>query len=460
MKVDVEDISTIKKTLNVEIPEADVTRELDKSYKTLKKDIKIKGFRPGKVPLTLLERRFNKDIHAEVSGQLIQNSYVEALRETQLVPLGEPDIDPPELEKDQPYHYSATIEVRPPIEDLKLKGLKLKKKVHKVGDEQVEAHLKFLQFGQAQLKSIEEARPAKKGDHVLIDYEGFKDGESFAPAGKTENFGVEVGSGRILKDFEEQLVGMGPNTSKEFPVHFPSDYYNKDLADVEVTFKVTLKEIKKEVLPEIDDEFAKDLGEHETLDELKETVQNRLERTFEVRSEQELRRDIMDILIEQQQFELPEVLVKNELIGLVKEAHDELSRRGMSLEDTGRTDESLSKEYYPRAERRVREYLLLQKVVEQQEITLTDEILEKAYEEMAEAIDQPVETIKQLHNTYKEAREVFEQSTVEKQAIRSIIKDSKIEIVEAEQAEAQKPQAETLESEPETEPDKTEEGDE
>jgi trigger factor len=132
----------------------------------------------------------------------------------------------------------------------------------------------------------------------------------------------------------------------------------------------------------------------------------------------------------------------------------------MSLEDTGRTDESLSKEYYPRAERRVREYLLLQKVVEQQEITLTDEILEKAYEEMAEAIDQPVETIKQLHNTYKEAREVFEQSTVEKQAIRSIIKDSKIEIVEAEQAEAQKPQAETLESEPETEPDKTEEGDE
>jgi trigger factor len=459
MKVDVEDISTIKKTLNVEIPEADVTRELDKSYKTLKKNIKIKGFRPGKVPLALLERRFNKDIHAEVSGQLIQSSYVEALQETQLVPVGEPDLDPTELEKGKPYQYSATIEVRPPIPDLDLKGLKLKKKVHKVGDEQVEAHLKFLQFGQAQLKSIEEDRPAKQGDHVLIDYEGFKDGESFAPAGKTENFGVEVGSGRILKDFEEQLVGMGPNTSKEFPVHFPADYYNKDLADVEVTFKVTLKEIKKEVLPEIDDEFAKDLGEHETLDELKETVQNRLERTFEVRSEQELRRDIIDMLIEQQDFELPEVLVKNELIGLVKEAHDELSRRGMSLEDTGRTEESLSKEYYPRAERRVREYLLLQKVVEQEEITLTDDMLEKAYEEMAGAMDQPVDTIKQLHNNYKQAYEVFKQSTLEKQAIRSIIEDSKIEIVEAEQAEAQKPQAETLESEPETEPDKTEEGD-
>jgi trigger factor len=165
------------------------------------------------------------------------------------------------------------------------------------------------------------------------------------------------------------------------------------------------------------------------------------------------------MLIEQQDFELPEVLVKNELIGLVKEAHDELSRRGMSLEDTGRTEESLSKEYYPRAERRVREYLLLHKVVEQEEITLTDDMLEKAYEEMAGAMDQPVDTIKQLHNNYKQAYEVFKQSTLEKQAIRSIIEDSKIEIVEAEQAEAQKPQAETLESEPETEPDKTEEGD-
>ncbi|UCG79811.1 MAG: trigger factor family protein, partial [Desulfobacterales bacterium] len=113
MKIDVQDISTVKKTLNVEIPEDEVTRELDKSYRTLRKNAKIKGFRPGKVPLSILERRFRKDVHAEVSGQLIQNSYVEALRETELVPLGEPVVDPPELEKGKPYHYSATIEVRP-----------------------------------------------------------------------------------------------------------------------------------------------------------------------------------------------------------------------------------------------------------------------------------------------------------------------------------------------------------
>lgn len=460
MKVDVEDISTVKKTLNVEIPEADVTKELDKSYRTLKKNVKIKGFRPGKVPLSLLERRFKKDVHAEVSSQLIQNTYVEALRETQLVPIGEPVIDPPDLERGQAYHYSATIEVRPPIPDLNLKGLKLKKKKYTVGDEEIDAQLKILQKGQAQLKTVEEDRPAQKDDHVLIDYEGFKDGQPFAPAGKTENFGVQVGSGRILKDFDDQLVGMKPNTSKEFTVHFPSGYYNKDLADLDIAFKVTLREIREEILPEIDDEFGKDFGEHKTLAEFKEAIRKQLERTYETRSEGDLRREIMDMLIEQQDFELPEILVQHELTGMVKEAHDALSSRGMSLADTGRTDESLSKEYYPRAERRVREYLLLQKVIEQEGITLTDELLEEAYKEMAEAISQPVDTIKQLHNTYKEAREVFEQRTIEKEAMKLIIKNSAIETIEVDGARPVQPQADTSESEPETEPDQIEEGDE
>jgi trigger factor len=430
MKVDVEDVTTVKKVLHVEIPEGEVTRELDKAYRTLKKNIKVKGFRPGKVPLSILERRFKKDMHAEVSGQLIQNSYVEALRETGLAPLGEPTIDPPDLEKGKPYHYSATMEVRPPIQDLNVSGLKLKKKVHRVTDEEVEAQLKILQKNQAQLRSIEEERPVENGDFVLIDYEGFKDGEPFAPASKTENFHFEVGSGRILKDFDEQVVGMRPNTTKEFQVHFPADYYSKDLAGLDVAFKVTLKEIKEEILPEIDDEFAKDLGEHETLAALKQTIIKELERRYETQSERELRRDVIDMLIEQGEFELPEVLVKHELSALVEEAHNALSYRGLSLADTGRTDESLSKEYYPRAERRVREYLLLQKVVEQEGITVTDEILEQAYKEMAEVINQPVDTIKQFHSNSQEAYEVFRQRSLEEQAIKRIIKNGTIETIE------------------------------
>lgn len=447
MKVDVEDISTVKKILHVQIPEEDVTREMDNVYNTLKSNVKIKGFRPGKVPRSILESRFKKDMHAEVSSQLIQNSYVEALRQTKLVPLGEPAINRPELEKGQPYHYSASIEVCPPIEDLEVKGLRLNEKVHAVSDEEVETQLRMLQKQQAQLKTIDEERPAEMGDIVLIDYEGFRDGKPFEPTRKTENFLVEVGSGRILKDFDQQLVGMQPNSTKEFQVHFPNDYYNKELAGLEVTFKITLKEIKEEILPEIDDEFAKDLGEYQTLAELKEAISKELKRRYEARSKRQLREDIIDMLIEQSDFELPEGLVEQELSAIVMEAKNSISQRGMSLEDLGQSVEGLSKKYHPVAEKRVREYLLLQKVIEQEGITLTDEMLDQAYEELAEAMNQPVDMIKQFHDKYKDAYEVFRQKTLEKQAAKWIMENANIERVEADSEEQKKAEPEGPEAE-------------
>ncbi|MBE9581767.1 MAG: trigger factor [Proteobacteria bacterium] len=430
MKVDVEDVSTVKKIMHVEIPEKDVTRELDKAYKTLKTNAKIKGFRPGKVPLALLEKRFKKEMHEEVSGQLIQNSYGEALGRAELVPLGEPAIDRPDLEKGQPYRYSTTIEVRPPVGDLDLNGLKLKEKVHIVDDVEVETQLKMLQKRNAQLKSVDEDRPVRDKDVVIIDYEGFKDGKPLEPTRKTENFQVEIGSGRILEDFDKQLVGMEPDSTKELQVRFPDDYYNKDLAGLEVTFKVTLKEIKEEVLPELDDEFAKDLGEYETLDELKEAIRKDLEQRYKAESKRQLREDIIDKLIEQSDFELPEALVKGELAGVVREAQSLMAQRGMSLEQSGQTEEELSEKYLPMAERKVREYLLIEKVIDQEEITLTDEVLDEAYEEFAGALNQPVDTIKEFHNSSQEALDVFKQRTLEKQVIKHIIDMCDVETIE------------------------------
>jgi trigger factor len=269
---------------------------------------------------------------------------------------------------------------------------------------------------------------------------------------------VEVGSGRILEDFDQQLVGTRPNETKEFPMHFPSDYFNKELADQDIVFTVTVKEIKEEILPDIDDEFAKDLGDYQTLSELREAVHKQLERRYETQSERAIRTDIIDTLIGQQDFELPEVLVKNELSALVQEARDALSYRGMSLEDTGQTEESLSKRYYPEAEKRVREYLLLQKVIDQEGLTLTDEMLEQGYDELAEAMNQTVETIKQFHNVHKEGFEVFRQKTLEKEAIKFIIENGTVETVEADTAEEQKPEAGTPESGPETNTDEDAQG--
>lgn len=439
MKANVEDINTVKKILHIEIPEAEVTGELEKAYSTLKKNVRLKGFRPGKVPRSIIESRFKKDMQAEVTSQLIQNSYIEALRENELEPLGEPAIDRPDLEKGSPYHYSVTIEVRPTVPDLNLKGFNLKEKVYKVTDEEVEAKLKILQKNQAQLKAIEEDRPVENGDFVQIDYEGFKDGKPFAAVSKTENFVVEVGSGRILKDFDEQLLGMLPNTSKEFLTRFPDDYFNKELAGQEITFNITLKEIKEEILPEIDDEFAKDLGEHETLAELKQTIRTELERRYKTQSGRELRQNVNDMLLEQVDFELPEVLVNHELSALIGEARKALSYRGMSLEDTGQTEEGLSEKYRPIAEKKAREYLILHKVIEQEGIIVTDEILEDAYKKLSESMNQPVDSIKQFHNQYKEAFEVFKQKALEEQAVMTIIKNSTVEKLEVNGGEAQEP---------------------
>ena len=430
MKIEVEDISTVKKVLHVEIPQEDVIRELDKAYGVLKNRVRIKGFRPGKVPRSILERRFKNEMHADVSGQLIQNSYGEALRQTELVPLGQPTIDQSDLEKGQPYHYSATIEVRPFLEDLNLNGLRLKQKVHTLTDEEIETQLKILQKRSAQLKTVDEDRPVENGDVVIIDYEGFRDGKPFEPAGKTENFQVEVGSGRILEAFDQKLVGMQRNSMKEFEVPFPDDYYNKALAGLEVTFKVTLKEIKEEILPEIDDTFAKKLGEYNTLDDLKGTIKKSLERSYEVQSERQLRRDIVDMLMAQSDFELPEGLVREEVSLLIRDAQNTMAERGVSLEQSGQTVEGLSEKYRPVAEKRVREYLLLHKVIEQEEITLTDELLDQAYTELAEAMDQPVDTIKQFHDSYKDAYEAFRQKALEKEAIRRIVDKSHIDRVE------------------------------
>ncbi|OEU44751.1 MAG: trigger factor [Desulfobacterales bacterium S7086C20] len=431
MKVDVEELSPVKKIIHVEIPEKDVGRQLDKAYKNLKGSIKLKGFRPGKVPLALLEKRFWKQVHAEVSSELIQDSYSKALGEAELKPVSEPTLDPSELAKGQPYRYSATIEVCQVVEELNLKGFELREKIHTVDEEEINTHLKMLQKRNAQLKSVDENRAVKDKDIVIIDYEGFKDGKPVEAAGKTENFQVEIGSGRILKDFEDQLIGMELDNTKEIQVRFPDDYYNNALAGLDVSFNVTLREVKEEILPELDDEFAKDLGEYQTLEELKEALKEDLERRYEAESKRRLREDIIDKLIEQSSFELPSALVERELSGMVRDAQGLMAQKGVPPDQSAQGVEELSEKYRPMAERKVREYLLLEKVIEQEEISLTDEALDEAYGEIAKTLNQPVDIIKQYYESAEEARETFKQKALEKQAIMFIIDKSDVEKIEA-----------------------------
>ena len=442
MQVSVEDINSVKKTLHIEIPEEEVIRELDRAYNALKKNAKVKGFRPGKVPRSALVRLFKKDIHADVTSRLIQSSFIDAVKETELKIVGNPQVDPPELEATGSYKYDATVEITPEIKDIDYSGLTLTRSNYRVSDEEIDAQLKMLQKNFARQQKIEKKRAAEPDDFVLIDFEGFKEGRSFAETAKTENFSLKIGEGPVLKEFDDQLVGMKPGDSKEFKVTFPEDYHNKKLAGLEISFQVTLNEIREEVLPAIDDALAKKAGQYENLDDLKKVITDNLEQGYAKRIEQELHEQIYSELISRSDFEVPDAMVEMELEGIVEEAVRSFAYRNITMEELGLTRESIAENYRDTAFKQVKRHLLLGKIIDQESLAVSDDELEDALNEMAENFKQPVEEIKKHYDQNKDKLEFFKHTLLEKKAIKLIIESSKIEDQEPEKAEAADNQSE------------------
>lgn len=432
MQVTVEDVSSVKKILHVEIPEDRVVRELEKAYKNLKKTAKIKGFRPGKAPRSVLERLYKKDVHNNVSSKLLQDSFVEAIKETDLNIVGNPQIDPPGLNEKGPYKYDATVEIKPEIEEIDFKSLKLKKNLYKVTDQEMDAQIKMLQKNLAQQNPITEDRAVQKDDFVLIDYEGFKDGSPFAETQKTQNYSMKIGTGQIFETFDEQLIGMKPGDKREVKVNFPEDHFNNKLANLEINFQVTLHEIREEVLPEIDDEFAKRLGPYETLDDLKNAITDNLNQGYAKRVEQEINEQIFEALIAKSEFEVPDSMIDYELEGIIEEAKRSFEYHNKSMEDLGLSKEILSEKYRETAEKKVRRHLILGKIVEQEDMTLTDQELEDGFKEMAQTLNYPLEDIKNYYKQDEDKIEFFKHTLLEKKAVKLIIKNGTIEEVEPE----------------------------
>jgi len=430
MQVTVEDINSVKKKLHIEIPNDVVVKELDQAYKNLKKTAKIKGYRPGKTPRSVLERLFKKDVHSDVSYKLLQDSLINAIKEKDLKVIGTPKIDPPGLDAKEPYKYDATVEVQPEIDELDFKGLKLKKTLYRVSNEEMSAQLKMLQKNLAQQKTVEEPRPLQKGDFALIDYEGFKDGKPFVETQKTENFTLKVGNGQIFKEFNEQLIGMNPGESKEINIHFPEDYFNKKLANLDITFHVKLNEIREEVLPEINDEFAKDLGKYETLDELKNAISDNLQQGYEKRTEQELNEQIFTALIAKKGFEAPDIMVEYELNGIIADIERSFAYNNTSMEDLGLSKEKLSEKYRDTAIKQVKRHLILNKLIEQEKLTLSDEEINNGFKEMSKVFNKPLEEISSFYKQNKDNLELFKNTLLEKKSIKLIIENSIIENVE------------------------------
>jgi trigger factor len=396
MKVNVEDISLIKKKINVEIPEDQVIREVDSFYGELRKKAKIKGFRPGKVPRNILERHFKDYVKAEVLQKLIQDTYPAALSENNLHPVSDPMIDPGELESGKPFQFSATIEVKPDIKLEGYVGLTIEGKKEGAKDEEVEERLKSLQDLHANLKTISEARPIQTGDYVIVDYQASIDNKPLEE-GKGIDFTVEVGSGRFIPEFEEKLVGLKPEEEKEIEISFPEDYGYKKWAGKTVAFHAKIKEIKEKVLPLLDDEFAKDLGDYSSLEELKLKLRSEIERQKELALERQLKDQMVDQLLQANSFELPESLVEGQAKTLVSDTKLRLAAQGMEIKNLGVSEEKLVDDYRETAKKQVRTFLILEKIADQEGITVTDEEAENRLKEISERIHQKFDVVKRYY---------------------------------------------------------------
>lgn len=435
MQVTVEDISAVKKKINVEIPKEDVVREIDSAYQKIKSTAKIKGYRPGKTPRAVLERIFKKDVHAEVAGTLIQNSLIAAVKEKDLPFIGTPRIDNPELNPDGPFIYNATVEIKPELAAVDFAGIKLTQKRYKVSEKEVDMQIQLLQRQLAQFKPITEERPVQDGDYVIIDYEGFLDGQPFAETEKTLNYNMKIGQGMITEDFDKAVIGMRPGENKEFEIDFPVTYHNTKLAGRHITFQVSLKEIRAQVLPELDAEFARSLGKYASMDEVKNEIRSRLQSGYEKRSQQETQEQIFEKLLTDH-FEIPDALVQYELDDIIYDTEMRFAQNNVKMEDVGLTREKMEAEYRDVAEKQVRRHLFLAKIIEQEKLEIGEKELDAEYEKFAATINQTADTIKQYYRQNPEKQDGFKHALLEKKAIDLIIEKADVESVEIDAADA------------------------
>ncbi len=370
---------------------------VNKAFNKLSKNVSMNGFRKGQVPAALLEKRISQaERQAEAIDSNLNAWLIKGITEANVNPISRPNVNVTEMDADHAV-LVYTFQVYPEVKLGEYKGLAYNLENTDVTDEELDAELTRMRETYADLTTKEGA--AEDGDTVNIDYEGFKDGVPF-DGGKAENYNLLLGSGSFIPGFEEQLVGASAGEEKELNLTFPEDYHAEDLKGAAVVFKVKVNEVKTKVLPEIDDDFAKDVNAPgvETVDDLKKLVRDRLEGNKKNAAEEKADNDLFEALTSAAEVDLPDVLVDEQIDGMVNQLSAQLAQYGMKVENflqmQNKTVEDLRNDQRPQAERDVKLRLVLEKIASVENIEVTDEELEKEYADLAEQYGLTVERVK------------------------------------------------------------------
>ena len=424
----------LEKTENANEVKFEITVEAEKFEDAIKKVyfqnakyFNIPGFRKGKAPMQIVEKYYGKEIfYEDAFNEVAQEALEEAIAENKVEIVARPEIDNiKQMEKGKDLIFTVMLQTKPEAELGKYKGIEIPKIEYNVTDKDIEHELEHMQEHNSRLISVED-RAVEKGDIVTIDFEGFADGKAFE-GGKAENYELEIGSNTFIPGFEDQIIGMKLEEEKDVNVKFPKEYFSKDLADKDATFKVKLHEIKKKELPKLDDEFAKDASEFDTLDELKEDIKKKLEKQNEDRTKYETEDAVVKALCENVKVDIPSGMIETEVDRMYKDFENRLLYQGAKVEQylkmVGKTEEDIKKEYEPQAQEGIKTRLAIEAVVKAEKIEATDKEVEDKLKEMAKNYGKENDE-EFLKN--ENVRNYIKESIETEKAIEFLIKNAKI----------------------------------
>ncbi|HAG69764.1 MAG TPA: trigger factor [Lachnospiraceae bacterium] len=428
MSLKVENLEHNMAKLTVELPAQDLEKALESSYHKNRKKINIPGFRKGKAPRFMIERMYGPEIfYNDAADELINSGLrAEVYGNEELKIVSRPQVEVTQIEKGEPFIFTAVVALKPEIELGKYKGVKVEKISTEVTEEDVDKEIENERERNARTVSVED-RPVKSGDITIIDFEGFIDGEPFE-GGKGENYSLTIGSGSFIPGFEDQLIGAEINEEKEIKVTFPEDYNAEQLAGKEAVFKVIIHEIKEKELPELDDEFAEEVSEYETLSEYRDSLKEKLKEQKEKAARAQKEDKLLEAIVKDSNMDIPDAMVEEQAARMADDYANRLQLQGLTLDQyfmfTGLNMDKFIEQMKPNALKRIQTSLVIEKVTELEGFTVTDEEYEDEIKQMADEYKMSLDSFKDMLD--ENSRGPIEDDIKVKKAIDLII-DSAIE---------------------------------
>ena len=432
--------NTVKLTIGVD--KETFEKAVDKAYKKNVKQITIPGFRKGKAPRKIIEKYYGEGVFYEDAVNFVcPEAYEYAVKEAGIEPVDRPEIDIETIGGEEDLVLTATVTVKPEVTLGEYKGIKCEKTVYETKDEDVDAEIKANAEKSARLVSVED-RAVQMGDITVIDFEGFTDGVAFE-GGKGTNHTLEIGSGQFIPGFEDQLVGAEIGVETEVNVTFPEQYHSEELKGKPAVFKVTVKEIKVKELPELDDDFAKDVSEFDTFEAYRNSIKEKLDKSNEARTKAEFENKLVEAVCENAEIDIPQCMIDNRIEELIREFGYRLSSQGLNMEQymqiTGATADTFKEQFKDQAEAQVKSSLVLEKIVKLENIEVTEEDVEKELQTMADMYGMELDKVKTLIGDNE--KESMKEDLKMKKAVELIAENAKAGKSAAKKTAAKKPAA-------------------